>query len=201
MKIKFFPKSHPRIVMIVLSLLAWMGSAVAQNVAPGSQVPDFQLQDQFGKDHKLSEYTSQGKLVLILSWDRSSTASMENWMLGVRKKYPGGPDRVVTLVYVATFKGAPGFMQAGIKEKYQKSSSGQANGAILFDWDGSTVAKMFGFHDDVANVYLVDQKGIFRSSAYGKGTDQDLQPILRDIGTWAANLPKASNSEKSGNKE
>lgn len=182
--------------MIAIFLLARLGSAVAQNLAPGTQVPDFQLQDQFGKDHKLSEYTNQGKLVLILSWDRSSTPFMENWMVGVRKKFPGGPDRVVTLVYVANFKGVPGGLQAGIKEKYQKSTSGATNAPMLFDWDGSTVAKIFGFHDDVANVYLLDQKGVFRSSAYGKGTDQDLQPILRDIGTWAANLPKASNSGK-----
>jgi hypothetical protein len=194
MKTRFFAGNY-RAVAIALLLLVTIGSASAQALKPGAQAPDFSLKDQFDKDRKLSDYVGHGYLVLIICWDRVGNDYMSNWMTGVRNKYPGGPGRVVSLLYVADMKGVPQFLQDGIKKKYQKTTDGQTNGPILMDWDGA-VPKIFGFHDDATNVYLLDEKGVLRSSAFGKGTPEDLQPILRDIGTLSANLPKPANAAK-----
>jgi AhpC/TSA family len=163
-----------------------------QVISPGSPAPDLTFKDQFDKETKLiSEY--KGQTILIIAWDRVGNDYLSNWMTGVRKVYPGGPNRAVTFVFLANFKGAPGFLQDNIKRKYQKTTDGKQNGAILLDWDG-TFAKTYGFHDDVANAYLVDGKGILRATSFGKGTAEELQPILREIGNVAASTAKDSNS-------
>lgn len=199
MKTKFFASTQLRLVTMAVFLVASIGEAAAQSLAVGSQSPDFTLKDQFDKDWKLSDYTGHGRLVLVLCWDRVGNDYMANWFNGVRSKYPSGPNRtpnpVVTLVYVANLKGVPGFMQDGIKKKYQKTSDGQTNGSILMDWNG-TVPKIFGSHEDVTNVYLLDEKGVLRSSAYGKGTPEELQPLLREIANLATTLPQTSSSTK-----
>ncbi|MBZ5532812.1 MAG: hypothetical protein LAO20_15390 [Acidobacteriia bacterium] len=197
MKTKTFVKICSRVASIaVLFAAALSASAGApQTVSPGSAAPDLTFKDQFEKETKLiSQYKDQ--MILIIAWDRVGNDYLSNWMNAVRKVYPGGPNRVVTFVFLANFKGAPGFLQDNIKRKYQKTTDGKQNGAILLDWDG-TFAKTFGFHDDVTNVYLVDAKGILRATAYGKGTGDEVQPILREIGNLSANAPKGPNPTES----
>src|SRR5262249_22706720 len=150
MKTKSLVRPQLRILAIAILFLASIGGAAAQTVALGSQVPDFTLKDQFDKERKLSDYTGKGYLTLIICWDRVGNDYLPNWMNGVRNKYPGGPNRVVSLLYVAHLKGVPGFMQDGIKKKYQKTPDGSNNGPIFMDWDG-TVEKILGLHSDVTN--------------------------------------------------
>jgi hypothetical protein len=184
-----------RSLAVYFAVLAVAASAALagapQVISLGSPAPDLTFKDQFDKETKLiSEY--KGRTILIIAWDRVGNDYLSNWMTGVRKVYPGGPNRAVTFVFLANFKGAPGFLQDNIKRKYQKTTDGKQNGAILLDWDG-TFAKTYGFHEDVTNVYLVDEKGILRATAFGKGAAEELQPILHEIGNVAANAPKPSN--------
>jgi hypothetical protein len=192
MKTKTFAKFFRVACVGVIFAAALSASAgPAETISAGATAPDLTFKDQFDKDTKLiSEF--KGKVLLIIAWDRVGNDFMANWMNGVRKVYPGGPNKVITLVFLANFKGAPPFLQENIKHKYQKTTDGKQNGQILLDWDG-TFAKTYGFHEDVTNVYLVDEKGIVRATAFGKGTAEELQPILTEIGHVTANTPKPSN--------
>ena len=179
------------ILAALLLAIAGMAAATPQVIAPGSPAPDFTLKDQYDHDTKLSDY--KGQNVLIIAWDRTGNDYMSNWITAVRKQYPGGPNKVVTLVYLASYKGAPGFLQDNIKHKFQSNSDGKKNGAILLDWNGA-FAKAYGFQNDLTNVYLIDAKGAFRYWGYGKGQSQEeLQPLLREIGNAASTQQKASN--------
>ncbi len=190
MKTKMLTKIFRVAYLAVIFTLALSASAGAppQAISPGTPVPEFTFKDQFDKDTKLpTEY--KDKLILIIAWDRTGNDYMANWMNGVRKVYPAGPNKVVTLVFLAHYKGAPSFLQDNIKHKFQKTPDGGQNGPILLDWSG-TFAKAYGFHDDLTNVYLVDGKGVLRATAYGKGTPEELQPILREIGSLTASATK-----------
>ena len=193
MKTKNYSKTQltASILAVLLLAIAGMAASGPQVIAPGAPAPDFTLKDQFDHDTKLSDY--KGQNVLIIAWDRTGNDYMSNWMTAVRKQYPGGPNRVVTLVFVASYKGAPGFLQDNIKRKFQKTPDGRNNGPILLDWNG-TFAKAYGFQSDLTNVYLIDAKGTFRYWGYGKGQAQEeLQPLLREIGNAASTQQKASN--------
>jgi hypothetical protein len=44
------------------------------------------------------------------------------------------------------------------------------------------VARIYGFTDDLANVYLIDKKGLLRYTACGKGTPDEARRLLEMIG-------------------
>ena len=186
---------HLVVITAAALFLAIIGTAMSgpQTLSPGSAAPDFTLKDQFDHETKLSDY--KGQNVLIIAWDRTGNDYMANWMKAVRKQYPGGPNRVVTIVFLASYKGAPGFLQDNIKHKFQTTSDGRKNGPILLDWSGD-FAKVYGFKDDLTNVYLIDANGKFRYWGYGKGqSDEEFQPLLKEIGNAASTQKPANPTE------
>src|SRR5580698_10199701 len=119
MKTKTFVKlSRVACIAVIFAAALSASAGPAETISSGAAAPDLTFEDQFDKDTKLiSEF--KGKVILIVAWDRVGNDYMANWMNGVRKVYPGGPNKVVTLVFLANFKGAPGFLQENIKHKYQ----------------------------------------------------------------------------------
>ncbi len=185
-------KMNSYAALIAIFVLVAVIGVAAQTTAIGSKVPDLALKDQYDHEAKLSDY--KGQLILLVCGDRTGNQYMNNWTKEVRKQFPG-PNRIVTILPIANLKSVPGLLQGWVKGKFLKQTpDGKPNGPVLLDWKGD-VARVFGFHDSVANVYLVDAAGVFRFSAFGKGASEEVQPLLRVIGDISANPSRSPNAK------
>jgi len=87
----------------------------------------------------------------------------------------------VTIIRIANLRAVPSAFRAYVKRKFQSpNSEGKAPAPVLLDWEGQ-VAKAYGAIDDLTNVYLIDDKGMLRYSASGKGTPDETRTLLDGI--------------------
>lgn len=132
----------------------------------GSAAPDFTLKDTTGKEHKLSDLTKSGKIV-VLEWFNSGCPFVVRHhdkyktMADTAKKYA---DKNV--VWIAINSGAPG------KEGYGKDADAIKNWKmaypVLNDETGK-VGKLYGAKT-TPHMYVIDSKGIL---AYAGAIDDD----------------------------
>ena len=140
-----------------------MGEAMAK---VGSAAPDFTLVDTAGKSHTLSDYTKQGKIVVI-EWFNSECPFVklhhekQTTMKDTASKFA---DKNV--VWIAINSGAPG------KQGHGKDADAVKNWKLAYpvlnDETGS-VGKLYGAKT-TPHMFIVDSKGIL---AYQGAIDND----------------------------
>ena len=147
---------------------------LAAATAPvGSMAPDFTIKDQYDHDVQLSSL--RGKTVLLIYGDRLGSDYMSDWSDAVRKS---GAASTVNIVNIANLRAVPSLMRGFVKRQFTKSDTpGKPNAPVLLDWDAG-LAKIYGFTEDLTNVYLIDEKGILRYTACGKGTADETGRLL-----------------------
>jgi len=168
-----FPKTLSKTVCL------WaLAPALAATLAQlGSTAPDFALKDQY--DHEVQLSTQRGKAVLLICGDRIGSDYMGVWARAVRDSAVAPS---VTVFRIANLRAVPSLLHSYVKHKFQSlNAEGKPSSPVLLDWD-ALVAKLYGFTDDVTNVYLIDQKGILRYTACGKGTPEETAKLLAAIG-------------------
>ena len=135
----------------------------------GEKAPDFTLTDIKGKEHTLSEYTGQGKIV-VLEWFnpgcpfvkkhyRPDTMTMNR----LSDKY-----RDQNVVWLLINSGAPGKQGAGLDVNRQAARQWKIKDPILLDESGK-VGHLYGSHN-TPTMYIVDADGTL---AYHGAIDDD----------------------------
>ncbi|MFB3909063.1 MAG: thioredoxin family protein [Candidatus Eisenbacteria bacterium] len=133
-------------------------AAAASDVAtPGAPAPDFTLKDLDGKTHTLSEYTKQGKVV-VLEWFNPDCPFVQKHhkltrnMLDTADRY-----RAKGIVWLAINSGAPGMQGAGLERNRSARDEYAMDYPILLD-DSGDVGRAYGAKT-TPHMYVIDAKG------------------------------------------
>ena len=164
----------PTKICHTLVLFSGLVSMLAAAAAPvGSIAPDFTIKDQYDHDVELSSL--RGKPVLLIYGDRLGSDYMSAWAAAVRKSALAPS---VNVIRIANLRAVPSLMRSFVKRQFSKSDAqGKPNSPVLLDWDAG-LAKIYGFTEDLTNVYLIDEKGILRYTACGKGTPEETSRLV-----------------------
>jgi peroxiredoxin len=143
--------------------------AVDQQTLIGKQAPDFTLTDLEGKEHTLSTYTKEGKIV-VLEWFNPDCpfvvkhyANDNDTMIALAKKYSEQ-----NVVWLAINSGHEGNSTADKDRNLKAHKDWGMQHPILRDLDG-TVGKAYGAVT-TPNMYIIDSKGILQ---YAGAIDND----------------------------
>ena len=142
----------------------------------GSVAPDFAIKDQY--DHALQLSSQRGKLILLIYGDRLGSDYMGAYADAVQES----PLAVsVTVVRIANLHAVPALMRSYVKRQFLKpNSEGKPKSPVLLDWDAN-LAGIYGFTEDLTNVYLIDPQGILCYWASGTGTPEETHKLLNVI--------------------
>lgn len=136
-------------------------SGVDQRELVGTQAPDFTLTDLEGKEHTLSDYTKEGKTV-VLEWFNPTCPF-------VRKHYNSDADTMDTMakeykdrnvVWLAINSAHEGHKTAALDLNKKMHETWEINHPVLRDTKG-TVGKEYGART-TPNMYVIDAQGIIR---------------------------------------
>lgn len=142
----------------------------------GSIAPDFTIKDQY--DHEVQLSAQRGKPVLLIYGDRLGSDYMGDWAAAVRNSAVASS---VAVIRVANLHAVPALMRSYVKRQFQKpSAEGKPNAPVLLDWDAGLV-KIYTFTEDLTNIYLIDEKGVLRYIACGKGTPDETGRLVEMI--------------------
>lgn len=149
----------------------------AESARVGSVAPDFTLVDLDGKVHTLSDYTSQGKIV-VLEWFNPGCPY-------VKKHYQDADRRTMNelaadyagegVIWLAINSGAPGKQGHGFEMNSNAQSNWDMDRPILSDESGN-VGRLYQA-ESTPEMYVIDGEGILR---YHGAIDNDNSP--RTIG-------------------
>lgn len=165
-----------RMIYMALLVLSLSGGLKAQ-VKVGMPAPDFNLQDQFDKDFRMKDFS--GQVVLLVYGDRGGSDYFDAWRNPVIEKYKSLTNAPLRIQSVANLNGIPEFMHAYVKKRFVEGStkSNKSPISVLLDWHGE-IARLFGFQEHLANIYLIDRSGIVRLVIAGKGTKEEVNVFL-----------------------
>jgi cytochrome oxidase Cu insertion factor (SCO1/SenC/PrrC family) len=160
-----------------LAVFSILVSSLSAAEAPiGSAAPDFTIKDQYDQEVQLS--SQRGKAVLLIYGDNLGSDYMGAWARSVRESAAASS---VTVTRIANLRALPALLRSYVKRQFLKTNAeGKPNSPVLLDWDGA-VAKTYGFTEDLTNVYLIDEAGILRYRASGKGTPEETRKLLEAI--------------------
>jgi hypothetical protein len=162
---------------LMLTLLFVTSAAIcAAQSKIGAAAPFFSLSDQYDKTLQLTDL--RGSLLVLIDADRTGNEFNGAWVRPLVTRYNTPQLRKIRVVQVAHLASAPGFMRNFIKGKFISKDSAHPNGPVLLDWQG-IVAKSYGFHENVSNIYVVDAEGILRFTTSGKGASAELDPLFQ----------------------
>ncbi len=153
-----------------------MTADVDQQDLVGKKAPDFTLTDLAGKEHKLSDYTAQGKTV-VLEWFNPDCPF-------VVKHYENEADTMDALhkefknrnvVWLAINSGKEGHPTADREKNLAAHKNWEMQHPILMDSTGK-VGKAYGAVT-TPNMYIIDTEGVLR---YAGAIDNDRRRGIGD---------------------
>jgi hypothetical protein len=170
------------------SVLTLILSAVAVSAASPSKIgtpaPDLVLRDQYEKEFRVS--ASRGEILLLVCGDRTGSDFTGNYTEAVRNRFESNGSLPLRIIPVANLSAVPSFLQAMVKKRFTGTNqSGQPKLAILLDWEGD-LERLFGFTEEMANVYLIDRAGTLQFVGAGKGTEAETKELLNAIARLVA---------------
>lgn len=153
-------------------------SAVVEGVKVGDKAPDFTLTDIHGNEHKLSEYTAEGKIV-VLEWFNPDCPFVKKFHWNhdtMRTTYAGFKGKDVEFLAINS-AGAPGKQGWGEERNLEAEKQYKIEYPILLD-KTSEVGKIYGAKR-TPHIFIVDAEGVIRyigpidstSSARNVGTN------------------------------
>jgi hypothetical protein len=160
-----------------LTLFSALLPALLAAAAPvGSIAPDFSIKDQY--DHELRLSSQRGKPVLLIYGDRLGNEYMGAYGTAVTDSNFASS---VNVIRIANLHAVPSLMRSWVKRQFvTPTAEGKPRSVVLLDWDAE-LGKIYGFTEDLTNVYLIDQNGVLRYSACGQGTSEDTRRLLEMI--------------------
>jgi hypothetical protein len=171
-----FPTMSTKLFSQLIAVPALVTALSAAIASIGSTAPDFTLKDQYDHDVQLS--TQRGQPVLLIYGDRLGSDYMGEWAAAVRNSPVAAS---VQVIRIANLRGIPSLMRSFVKRQFMKpNSNGKPNSPVVLDWDAE-VAKLYGFTEDLTNVYLIDEQRMLRYRACGKGTPEETRQLVDTI--------------------
>ena len=133
--------------------------------AQGLELIDFNIEDQFDRSHRYTEY--RGKIVVIVDSDKDGSEFNPLWSSAIHEslKNNSNYNRIVFLP-VADVRGAPFFLKGFVKGKFPQNK----NSWVLLDWDGH-FARAYRFQPKTSNIVIFDADGKLLHSAHGRDVD------------------------------
>lgn len=148
---------------------ARVGPDDAKKVAKvGEKAPDFKVKDTEGKEHTLSQYTKEGKIV-VLEWFNSGCPFVVKHHQNhktMKETYERYKDNGV--VWLAVNSGAPGKQGHGLELNREFKKKWEITYPILMDESG-TVGRAYDAKT-TPHMYIIDKDGILR---YAGAIDND----------------------------
>lgn len=143
-------------------------------VKVGEKAPDFKVKDTDGKEHTLSQYTKEGKIV-VLEWFNSGcpfVVKHHETFKTMKETSEAFKDKNV--VWIAVNSGAPGKQGAGLELNQQIKKKWDITYPILLD-EAGTVGRAYGAKT-TPHMYIIDKEGILR---YAGAIDNDNSPARK----------------------
>jgi len=136
-------------------------AAVEEGVKVGDKAPDFTLTDIHGKQHKLSDYTAEGKIV-VLEWFNPDCPFIKKFHYAhdtMRTTYASFEGKPVEFLAINSAS-APGKQGWGEERNLEAEKQYGIKYPILLDKDGS-VGHAFGAKR-TPHIFIVDAQGVVR---------------------------------------
>ncbi len=167
----------------------------------GMLAPDFSLTDVDGNQHRLSDYTRDGKLV-VLEWFNPDCPYTKAYHAPERRMvgyYESCADKDV--VWLAINSGAPGKQGAGLERNVLAKSEYEVTYPILMDEDG-TVGRLYEARS-TPHMFVIDAGGMLiydgaidNDSGLGEGSVNYVLQAMNEY--WAGNAVSSSKTEPYG---
>jgi hypothetical protein len=165
-----------KLCLKIILIPALLPGFFAATAPIGKIAPDFSIKDQFDREVQLS--SQRGKPVLLIYGDRLGSDYMGAWAAAVEDSAIASSIRIIR---VANLHAVPSLMRSYVKRQFLKPNpEGKPKSPVLLDWEAG-LAKLYGFTEDLTNVYLIDQAGVLRYSACGEGTHEETGRLLEMI--------------------
>jgi len=134
---------------IVATLLA-TGNIRAGEVRPlATNAPAcIELHDQYDAPQRLT-FPASNITVLTIA-DKKGSEQVDGWIAALKPRYAGR----INLRGIADVGGAPEFVQARIRKKFQETR----HYPVMMDWSGKVCAQL-SYKKDVANILLLSRDG------------------------------------------
>ena len=161
--------------VIVLFLIASLPVFAA--LKPGTQAPDFTLQDADDRSYTLSEMSD--KIIILIFGTRDARKEGDKWMLAIDEDY--GQFKEVNCYLIADLRGLPFFVTEGMVKFGVKRE--KIPFTTLLDWEGK-IAQKYDTKKGLPNLFVIRQgkivygySGKFSDESYGK-LRNDLNLVL-----------------------
>lgn len=135
---------------------------------PGAPAPDFELKDTEGQAHRLSDYTKEGKIV-VLEWFNPDCPFVRKHHVShktMSELVAAFGERGV--VWLAVNSGAPGKQGAGLERNRDARKDYGISYPVLLDESGK-VGRAYGAKT-TPHMFVIDAKGVLR---YAGGIDDE----------------------------
>ncbi len=136
-------------------------SASVEGVKVGDRAPEFTLTDIHGTEHKLSDYTAEGKIV-VLEWFNPDCPFVKKFHYShdtMRTTYASFEGKPVEFLAINSAS-APGKQGWGEERNLEAEKQYEIKYPILLDKDGS-VGKTYGALR-TPHIFIVDAEGVVR---------------------------------------
>lgn len=185
-----------QIGLVILSvLLSWGPLASAAQITPGQKGFSLNLKDQY--DNPITfplsgdDLDEDGKspVVVVVVTDKDGKDSAEAWGKELLKQFSAQINQEVKpglkILPVAHLKGVPVMMRAMVKGFFVAPPDEPRKVATGLDWEGE-VSSQFAVLPGQANLYVIDQQGVFRYRLSAGATAENkeklfgvLKPLLK----------------------
>lgn len=148
------------------------GSDDAKKVAKvGEKAPDFKVKDTDGKEHTLSQYTKEGKIVVLEWFNSGCPFVVKHHERFKTMKETSEKFKDQGVVWIAVNSGAPGKQGAGLELNKEIKKKWEIAYPILLDEEG-TVGRAYDAKT-TPHMYIIDKAGVLR---YAGAIDNDNSP-------------------------
>lgn len=170
------------IALTALLLLAPVCTAPATPTNSQPVLASFELRDQYNTAHTIS-FPATNVIVMTVA-DRKGSKQIDGWIAPLKQHYGGR----IAISGVADMSKVPGFLRSTVREQFKE----RLKYPVMLDWDGR-VARGFNYHEDAANVFVIDRDGRITGHFTGTPSEIDLSALFGAIDRALSNPPQSSS--------
>lgn len=160
-----------RMVQVIVCIIASLISSTGEGGGPliNSRVPDFTLQDQFGKT--ISRRQFEGRVLVLIASDKKGSEQNGPWKKALISRYRDS----IALIGLADVRTVPFFMKGKIKADFKNEE-----GSVLMDWKAELFDAL-ALRKNVSNIVVVDQSGYLKYTTSGEATEDGVKKLFGEI--------------------
>jgi len=155
-----------------ITIIILLTSTIAANERPSlinNMAPQFTLLDQYNKPYNIAQ--DQGKIILLLASDAEGAKQNKAWVENIDNRY----NHRIPIVGIADVRQVPRPLKALARKEFKKTPV-----SILLDWNGDVFIS-YGLVKKLANIVLIDKKGVVRYMYSGAATATSCAILFREI--------------------